>query len=259
MSGPLVGKRFVAVTALMFAMVLSGIAFGDIVTGFETSDNAGYVVGQTVAGVDGWKAKENADWMVISDDLPYAGEQSLRVGQVAPKVATTYREVDLDISAGVYPVLDVQIAVDSTNAPNEGLIYLGSGGNIGTANAAVQVWFDRNSGNLLYKDGASTMTIGAYTAGEYYHVRAEIDMQNYTFDLTVTGAGIDYSQSDIAFRNNMDSIEWVCINSWTNSSVNGGYIYVDNLSIVPEPGTCALLTGAAFLLGRRRRDGVSLR
>lgn len=259
MSGPLVDKRIVALAAALFAMVFSGTAFADIVTGFETSDNEGYVVGQTVDNVDGWKAKETAAWMVTSDTLPYAGEQSLRVGQVAPKVVTVYRNVNLNTSAGVNPVFDVQMAVDATNAPNEGLIYLGSGGNIGTGNAAMQVWFDRNSGNLLYKNGASTVTIGAYTAGEYYHVTAELDMQNYTFDLNVTGAGIDYAQSDVAFRNNMDNIEWLCINSWTNSSVDGGYIYVDELSVVPEPGTCMVLAGMAFVCGYRRRGGVSVR
>jgi len=241
--------KMVAIVGLV-SMVLPCAAYADYLTGFESSD--GFVAGQTVNGVGGWTVKEQSTYCIASDSLPYSGLQSLQVGTTEKKVCSVWHEITPATSATGSMRFEARVAVGADAAPLEGLLYLGSGANISTQNAAVQVWFDRNGGNLLYKDGSTTKTIGAYTAGEYYHVVADIDLVTDKYNLTIVGQGINFSSQGVAFRKSTDVIDWVCVNSYTSSTVNNGYLFVDDLSVVPEPGTIAVLAAGAAVLGRRR-------
>lgn len=242
--------KMVAIVGLV-SMVLPCAAYADYLTGFESSD--GFVAGQTVNGVGGWTVKEQPTYCIASDSLPYSGLQSLQVGTTEKKVCSVWHEITPATSATGSMRFEARVAVGADAAPLEGLLYLGSGASISSSNAAVQVWFDRNGGNLLYKDGSTTKTIGAYTAGQYYHVVADIDLQSDKFDLTVVGQGVNFSSQGVAFRKTTDVIDWICVNSYTSSTANGGHLFVDDVSVVPEPGTLVVLaTGAAAMIRRRR-------
>ncbi|MBN1555853.1 MAG: PEP-CTERM sorting domain-containing protein [Phycisphaerae bacterium] len=249
----------VGLTLVLLAAVV-GVGRADYMTGFETSDDPGYIVGNTVVGVDGWEEKLSAANDITSDTLSKTGTQCLRVGYLdTASQAGTYHPLSLDTSGGKLVRVEGYIAQDATNPSKEGLFYVGSGTSTSSSNSSMQVWFDRSyNGNptLLYKDGGTTMSAGTYTAGEYYHIVGLLDVESDTCDLTITGPGINLSVEDLAFRRTASAVEWINIQSYTPSGMAGGYMYADDVSItvVPEPTTmCLLGFGAAGVLLRRRK------
>lgn len=91
---------------------------------------------------------------------------------------------------------------------------------------------------------------GAITAGTWYHFMLDVDTTTDTFDLyldgvlTFTGAG---------FRNGVDTEDLDAVKLIGYGCVDSGdYVAVDNITLVPEPATMALLGLGALVMRRKR-------
>jgi hypothetical protein len=109
-----------------------------------------------------------------------------------------------------------------------------------------------NAGNLRWYSEAGTGTILAITADTWYHVEFEWNIAGaFTGSATPFG-GASTTFSGMLSPNGANNISGVQIRDRENTP--GGDLYIDNVSVVPEPVVTGLLGAAAlFLMVMRRR------
>lgn len=251
--------KHVGLPLVLLAAVV-GVSRADYVTGFETSDNPGYVAGSTIDGVDGWtKTNGLTTDNLVTSDVVNSGTQAMRLGRnTGGTAAWASASKTIDALDDSHVIADVYMASQADVVGS--YIYFG-GSTAATANAAAQFGF--TSGNQLrYRDGSSDVVVPdvTYQANTYYHFVADIDLVNKAYDLTITGPGITnaITITGVAFRNSgVDEIGWVIALNSSASGAPNRLLWVDDLSITPEPATMALLSlGTVGLLRRRRGSYV---
>ncbi len=241
----------------------AGVAQADYMTGFETSNDAGYVVGQPLDGIDGWVQLQgtNDGATVVGAPSPVnSGTQAARFVMTSnpSRAARAF-----DALSGNTVVLDFSLAFERTGNATTSYSYvffgdssdLLPGGGVPEA-AAVMVGFRRvnNTDQVVYRDGGSYVALGAAEANAYYRFVAHVDLAANTYDLTVTGSNINTTVEDITFRdsNDVDEISGMMVIPYSGEAS----LYMDDVSVglIPEPGSMTLVgTGALLLLSRGRR------
>ena len=236
--------RVAAMTSLVSVGLLVGMTQAEQVhIGFETTDNAGYIVGNTIVGVNGWTLSAGtASKSTVRSDLVHGGSQALRIASQSVCSKTLTEDF------GSLVQTDVYLAMDATGNTGEAWVYFQDNGS-----KAVQIGF--SGGNLCYNDGTAH-TIGAYAEDVFYHVQATVNFSTDKWNLHVTGGSIDQSYTNLAFRDGAtpNNINQIVTNSYNATK---GF-YVDDVSIVPEPASllmlgCGGLVTAMVLWCRRRR------
>ena len=98
--------------------------------------------------------------------------------------------------------------------------------------------------------GVWTETPSDTAAGQWYHFKLVVDTTADTFDLYLDDSLL---WTGAPFRNGVDAEDLDAVKfigyGCTDSS---DYVAVDNISIVPEPATMALLSLGALVMRRRR-------
>ena len=109
--------------------------------------------------------------------------------------------------------------------------------------------------------GAANTVIASLTAGTWYNVQATINITsattgNYSGTITPDGSSaVPFSFSDI----NMSSpgsnnfISGIQVRDRAASGTVNADLFIDNLSLVPEPASLSLLALGGLFLGRRRK------
>ena len=137
--------------------------------------------------------------------------------------------VDTDVSLGAGSIID--------------------GVNAGDIFAGVRFGSD---GSIFTRSGFSQgATTGTWTQNTSYVVSLVIDLDADSFDVLLNGVEIASDVAAPADRG-LDSFIIRTNNANGNGSREGGFI-IDNISVVPEPGSVMLLSAGVGLLALRRR------
>lgn len=249
---------------LALAAGMVGTAQADYITGFESSDHAGYVVGETIHGVDGWFIPgtwdETPTSAAVINSPVASGTQALHFQRISTgRGARIAREFDAVVGDSVEVRASLAWGRSGTQELVSNFLFVGDDSVISNpANAAVQVGFRYIEDGAAkpvyfhYYDGASLerVEVAAPNEGEYYDIVAVVDMTTGTYDLSIAGSNINVTIEGIAFR---DADTSAINNVLIASNVRESWTRVDNLALVPEPATIGLLgVGALLAVGRRR-------
>ena len=118
-----------------------------------------------------------------------------------------------------------------------------------------------DNGNLLIVSGASAVDTGFdYAANTGYSVVFQIDQTNDVYDAFITGGAFNNQQiaDDAAFRSSYNAaaggLDTFILRTNGSNATTGTNFTIDNIvTVVPEPGSMALLTLGGLTLLRRRR------
>ena len=177
--------------------------------------------------------------------VPSAADRSARLIRTSTSGSTS-------LSRGFSPALTGLVTVEANVMRDDPYV---SGNNWfgvpyirGTAGVnAISVAFTRDT--IVAYSGASTVTVGSYELGRWYHVRTVIDVVNQRFDLYLDGEAV---LTGAAFRAPLDGVAQ--IDYYANSS-NYGSVHLDDLRVAQGVG---LLPADAALLTLHTDYGVPL-
>jgi len=142
-----------------------------------------------------------------------------------------------------------EFSMRTDNASSHGRVFLGKRTNSVNPHSVQQaLGIAIEGGRLKTYLGDIPQDIQAVSINTWYDIKVEADWATSTFDLFLDGSPLgnhpfnyDYSADLI---NSMHAISWF----------NGGNLYLDDVSLTPEPATMALLAlGVPAVLRRRRK------
>lgn len=125
-------------------------------------------------------------------------------------------------------------------------------------NRAFRVEARANGGMRINGDGDNEIP-NIFSANEWYRVQiTNLNLDTQTFDLDVIAwddgeQTVVYSETGFGFENDRSELAYI---RWASFGNTPHTIWVDEVSVVPEPATVALLFGMsafAFILWRRRK------
>ncbi|MFA9479543.1 PEP-CTERM sorting domain-containing protein [Phycisphaerales bacterium AB-hyl4] len=257
--------------ALLTFTVGTGASHAAYVSDFEAPT---YTAGQTVIGQDGWAGWPNAvttanRTQVTSDSARVLdGSQSVflnSAGLTAPGAADRRVSVYRDISsAGVWGdgmTASVWMRKDDATAGSSINWALSPDPAVGASPVYVE-FMDGNVQAFTYSGGAYTFPVlGSYITGNAYEVSAELDFtaQTYTVSMrNVTLGETELSElGTVAFASpgTLTPADFEDAGAFAIRAREGGEGVFDNVSIIPEPASMALLgAGSLLMLARRRRQ-----
>jgi len=278
-------KQYAWVLALLG---LAGAVHASFLTGFETS--SGYGTNATVIGVHDTSAGGTNTWQNVSGFsnsvtsstvLPQTGLMSLRLLDTSTSAGTA---ASLDLGSAfnfAQPfTLSFSMAITATGG-TAGLVFnvwLGNAVNSLSTKEWTHFAYDSSTQNVgVYVSnaaGTSTqlVTLGKYTdfatAGQYMTASISIDptTRKYT-NVTLSGALATTDVTSSVLAVNSGTIPWIPStagnpgsNFWVSSGGLGTVTaFIDNVSVIPEPGPAVLVgLGLVPVLGLVRR-GVGRR
>lgn len=247
----------------------AAIAQAQYVTGFESppftpgaiASQDSWISGGTVSSVR--TANDISTLLTTSglnaDDTVHSGTQALLMsggeGSVTTRRFVTGLESEtyVTLDAWVRP-LDRRLDVGATNLGNSFIVLEDSSNASAGRAAAVRFGYDTNA--LAHIDYATSVTgiwqsTGmAWDPDTWYNVTMSLDMAAQTYDFYLDGAKVNSSPIAFYQGNTVNSIGGV---RFYRGGAQAGMI-VDDLTIVPEPASIALLLvgGCALLLRRKR-------
>ncbi len=154
-------------------------------------------------------------------EVPSAADHSAKLTRTANSGSTGIQRNFAPALTGLVTVEATVMRDDESGSGNNwyGVPYIR--GTNGTN--AISLAFTKNT--IVAYSGASTVTVGAYERGRWYHLRTVIDVVNQRFDLFVDGARV---LTGAAFRAPMDGVAQ--IDYYANSS-NYGSVHLDDLRV----------------------------
>ncbi len=205
------------------------------VNGFEQSNHSGYVVWQTIEGMDGWRRLSGkAENCTICDNPVHDGNQSLRVERSETRFCRRFSE-----DFGDRVLVDVHLAMDDASNTGETYVYFGTRGlctedTVSNADVVVQIGFC--DGFIAYRGDAGAKHIGKYVSGAFYRFTAAVNLAEGTWNLRITSDDDpDFTPvgiTDIGFRGaDARVIEAVLVNNFTATKD----IYIDDISVIALP------------------------
>ncbi len=218
-------------------------------TGFETGDNAGFVVGSTFSTVDTWALNFANQATIVSSPVA-AGSQAAQITATNPDNPSTKRNVQatrlVSATAEAGELVRFQIsALASADNVFVATITLGGAGSVGS-NILGGVQF--SNGNLRYRtvggDAAGDfVNIGAYASNTFYTFTFDLDVVEGSYSLTINGGAYsNHKITDIAYVNGGNG---ALANFYLIQNTLGQTLTFDQISIstvaVPEGSTAALL------------------
>lgn len=251
-------------------------------TGFETTDGYTSGGGTVISVTDSssgtaWQSVSGFSSGVATSTLSaQSGSMALRLNDSS---TTGGLAASLDLASAVNfsaPfTLQFSLSITSVTATSAGSglgIWFGNVSNSNSAKEWTHLVYDSATGNLvLYVSNSAgnssqAVTLGAYTSfatfGDYMTFSLTIDPTTHQYtNITLSGSlqTLDLTSTVAAVNNG--TIPWVSTtagdpgsNLWfSTGSAAALTAYIDNVSIVPEPGMSVLLvTAVSFLLWARR-------
>ncbi|MBN1555354.1 MAG: PEP-CTERM sorting domain-containing protein [Phycisphaerae bacterium] len=250
-------KHRMGYVALALVLGLATTGWAGLVTGFETTDDPGYVSGNTYIGVDGWvmhtPAGPVAGEMVTTNTLVAGGAQAGVIDAATCAVNRAFNVFTPITDSLVHCEVSLAMTRDGSETPMA-YFYIGEDSMYYSYNpgkyTAAQVGFSGT--DISIRNGGSYVSAGTYTFGEYYTFSMDIDMIAGTYDVTITGDGINTTLTDMGFRGTLtdvDAISGVCF----LNTVIGTQSYMDDV-VIPEPATLVLLgVGGLGFCARKRK------
>ena len=107
----------------------------------------------------------------------------------------------------------------------------------------VHLWDD---GSVVYYDGASNVTGLTYTVGAWHDLAIECDFGAQTYTIKIDGSTVA-GATDVPMETATSTMEYLAIGSG-----KGGTVWVDDVTITPEPATALIAIAGVALLRRRR-------
>jgi len=227
-------------------------------TGFEVQD--GYVAGDVIGQGDGefgwtspWRynSGRNHGTAIVQSAVKLSGDMALEMmSNTDIMIEREYEDQNTSFR------LDFDVMIPGAL---QGDLHLYAGNDQGTG---FNICFD-NTRDILARDGNGSgggpleNTGFDWTAGQWTHVTARVDVESQTYDLWIDGS--QYIPLDpLGFRNTIDYVDDFRI-LLLNQTPSGSPVYFDNLMFnVPEPTSWALLAPALLgllFLKRRRSTG----
>lgn len=256
-------KQMIGVGAVTLGLATTSHA--SLVTGFETADHPDYVVGETVHGLDGWSVPGNWDTTpssaVVVDSPVASGSQALQFRRQDPgRGARLARQFDAVAEDSVEVSMSLGWGRTGLLENVTSWLYVGSNSLWDVpGNAAVAIGFKHISDDgakpvyFHYYDGSEEvrLEVAQPVEDEYYDVVAVLDMTTGTYDLSIIGSNIDITIENLGFRqaNTSDISTIMMLNNSRDT-----WMWLDDVSIVPEPGAMTLLGLGALAMLRRRQS-----
>lgn len=242
-------------TASIYAVVSSLMLTGAVqaaiyTTGFEASE--GYTEGDVI-GQEGWSAPFNtATGMEVT--TPEAGEPAVPEGSHYLRIVRGAGDTRAAQQLADEPLTDpftvsVVLAYDDLAATSLPTVYISNAAN--SFNGVI-FGFQESDGavNLVYRNSNTFVSLGEALPNQFYRFDAHVDPATATYDIVVSnleGAEINSAQ-DAFSRGGVSEFSHLAVNVLNAS----GTLFVDDLTVVPEPAAAAWL-GAAAVLGLCRR------
>lgn len=255
------------------------------ITGFETS--SGYGTNVTVVGVQDTSAPLGNTWgrmfaaatynssLIASTAHPQTGTQALQISALASEAQARGVQLDLGSSVDLTNPFTIQfsLSIDSLTTTTSGYqaqVTLGAAGtNFGTAPYWLRLSYNNGSivadVNNLSGLGVHEINLGTWSSyadlGQYLTFSIEIDPATFIYTkFQVSGNKGSGNLLPVIVADNggitphLSGTPGAFLQFFTGSNDSITF-NVDNIAVIPEPGTIALALGALplFLLERRRR------
>lgn len=259
----------IAAACGLAAVLTAAVAQAQYVTGFENppftpgaiASQDSWISGGTVSSVR--TASDISALLTASglnaDETVHSGTQALLMsggeGSVTTRRFVTGLESETYVSldAWVRP-LDRRLDVGATNVGNSFLVLEDSSNSSAGRAAAVRFGYDTSA--LAHIDYATSVsgiwqsTGLSWDPDTWYNITMNLDMAAQTYDFYLDGAKVNSSPIPFYSGNTVTSIGGV---RFYRGGAQAGMI-IDDLTIVPEPASIALLLagGCALLLRRKR-------
>lgn len=218
-------------------------------TGFESPDfHTGVLSGQ-----DGWS---QSGGFGTGDTKPFVQNTDVCTGLQAitltsgNSTATEARRVG-DVLTGIVTMsFDIKIFEGTTAGLSANL-------NVTASESSTSIWYPiiitfSTNGNILAQNGNSVTDSGvAWSSSSWQNITMVADTETRTYDLIIDGTTV---LSDLGFRGStVSTISMIDFYMPMAGERNEG-MYVDNVSLIPEPATIGLLgIGGLMTLLRNKR------
>lgn len=236
-------KNVIGILMLAAVVLVAGTASADYTCGFEDPP---FTAGSTVNAVDNW-AQVNGWYsdMTAETTQKRSGSMSLELdthNNTGGSKATNVQRDITSMTGTVTYTYYYYIATSATRTDFIGTFYGPNGATIG--NVEAEDWGGcQSQGSNLTINGSTVY----YDLGSWNEVKIVLNLSADTFKVSINGNLCDET---LNFSNSVNSLDRIKFGIYENDD---HVVYVDDVSVVPEPATMTLLLlGLPFALRRRR-------
>ena len=212
-----------------------------------------YTAGELSSTSDWLSKGSSADQTVVDDGTGNLYYQTTNTSYYYSRGATVDLAAENVIADGESATLSFSItALTETFNMSVGLV------DVEAASSATQEWgyygpyVGFKNGSLMYRDSSGVFHEAAtIVTGQWYNVELVVDNANDTFDAYLDGVLV---VDDNSFRKD-PSGDLVAFKVLHSGGADSGYgtLGIDNIAIVPEPATMALLGLGSLVISRRKK------